>query len=123
MRFVHRVAVAVAGTLVGVTLAAAPISAQMSTLTSVQRPSLHIVLLPPHGKFLRGILQRTNSCNQVTFLKSPAHVVPPIYRAVQIRSLRPACAQVVQWVPASVQIPNRVNRVSVQATNGSFIVH
>jgi hypothetical protein len=126
MHFVHRLAAALGGALIGATVLIAPqpsAAAPTATLTNVKPPPiLHIETLPPHGSWLRGMLQRNNSCNRVAFQKSPAQIFPPIYRAVQIFVPRPGCLQVIQWAPATVQVPNLAKYVTVQAKNGTFKV-
>jgi hypothetical protein len=121
MSFVHRLAAA----LVGAAALAVPqpsAAAPTVMLTNVKPASLQIIGLPPHGTYLRGMLQRTTTCNTVAFQRSPARIVPPIYRAVQISTPGRACAQIVQWVLASVKVPNLIRAVTVQAKNGSFKV-
>jgi hypothetical protein len=87
-------------------------------LTDVKPRSLHIVH-GPAGNRLVGVLLKTSSCSRVTFILSPAAVVPPIYGAYQIPT-GPCIAVIHQWVPVSVRAVAPV--VRVRARNGNWVV-
>jgi len=91
-------------------------------LTKVQTGSLHARRLLPNGATLTGMLLQVTTCNRVAFQRSPAQVVPPIYRAVQRRVSNGPCGQIVFYARASIAIPPGARSVTVQATNGTFHV-
>jgi len=87
-------------------------------LTDVKPGSLHIVH-GPAGNRLVGVLLQTSSCSRVTFILSPATIVPPIYGAYQIPT--GACIAVIhKWVPVSVKAV--APTVRVRARNGNWVV-
>ncbi len=87
-------------------------------LTDAKPASLHIVH-GPAGNRLVGVLLRTSSCSRVTFILSPATIVPPIYGAYQVPT--GSCIAVIhQWMPVSV--PAAAPTVRVRARNGSWVV-
>ena len=104
--------------------AMAPMIPAGATLTNAKGLAARRLL--PNGASLTGMLQQTSSCNKVQFLISPAMIVPPIYRAVQIPVRRMPCLMLTNhWVPASIKIGPRLPFVTVQAKNGTtkVIVH
>ncbi len=79
-------------------------------------------LLPRHAS-LSGMLQQTSSCSKVAFQMSPAKIVPPIYRAVQIPTRRMGCVMLSNhYVSASIPIAATLHFVNVQTKTGSVRV-
>ncbi len=106
-------------------LSGVPASAQMmpgARLTSVKSGSLQARRLLPNGAGLTGLLLQVTTCNRVAFQRSPATIVPPIYRAVQYPVRRGPCGQIVLYMRASIAIPRSARAVHVQAANGNFTV-
>ena len=109
----------------GALLLGGPAAAQMmpgTTLTKVEKGSLHARRLLPNSATLTGRLLQVTTCNAVKFQLSPAKIVPPIYRAVQYRVRNGPCGQIVLYAPASIAISPQLRTVRVQAANGSFLV-
>jgi hypothetical protein len=119
MRSLRSFAVAAfAATIILCTASGASAIPAGARLTDVKPGSLHI-MHGPSGHRLVGVLLRTSSCSRVTFILSPATIVPPIYGAYQIPT--GTCIAVIhQWVPVSVRAVAPV--VRVRARNGNWVV-
>jgi hypothetical protein len=117
MSLVHRlVSSAFCAALLAGTVSAASAIPQGASLTNVKPANLKLA-----GGTLSGPLQQTNSCNKVSFILSPATIVPPIYGAYQVPVRKVGCVILNNhFVVATAHAAAKA--VNVQAKNGSFPV-
>ena len=117
MKLVHRlVSSAFCAALLAATVSTASAIPQGATLTNVKAANLKLA-----GGTLSGPLQQTNSCNKVSFILSPATIVPPIYGAYQVPVRKVGCVILNKhFVVATAHAAAKA--VNVQAKNGSFPV-
>ena len=119
MRFLRSPAIVAlaAAAIIGTSSAASAIP-QGATLTDVKAGTLHVVH-SADGNWLTGVLLQTSSCARVSFILSPATIVPPIYGAYQIPT-GTCIAEIHKWVPVRVKAAAPV--VRVRARNGNWVV-